>query len=389
MARKGKAVISGLDIGTSGMVAVVTGVGRDPDMPVGIGRCPSLGMRKGLVVDHEAAARSIRRAVDAAGEAAGVRVNTVCAGFSGYGVNVIQRRADILLRHTISLDDVNHLLDLVRRVDLPAGRQVLQVVPVDFILDGTPGIKNPLGKTAQRLCVVARVLTVDSQLVSQLLLALRCAGIRVAELWINGWAAGEAVLKNVEKELGVALVDLGGGTTGVAIFCDGNFFDLEVLPVGGDHITSDLAIGLRVSLSEAGEIKHRGGLRPDVGKMKISGQQPVAEHKTAEIVQLRVQEMLDLIKRTIMRLSAGKSLTAGVVLTGGGALLDGLPEMASRVLGMPVRVGVPGYPSPLNGPDLAASWGLAGFARCYRFRGQGGTAPAAGFGLEPKSAFRK
>ncbi|OAT81798.1 cell division protein FtsA [Desulfotomaculum copahuensis] len=389
MARKGKAVVSGLDIGTSGMVTAVPGVERALDLPVGIGRCPSLGIRKGLVVDHEAAARSIRRAVDAAAEAAGVRIDTVCAGFSGYGINVIRRRADITLRRTIMPGDINHLLNLARRVELPAGRQVLHVVPVDFILDGVPGIKNPLGKPAVHLGVAACVLTVDSRLVGQLLLALKCAGVRVAELCLNSLAAGEAVLKGVEKELGVALVDLGGGTTGVTLFCDGGFWDQEVLPVGGEHITSDLAIGLRVSLAMAGEIKHRAGLSAGPEKVKLPGQQPVAAHEIAEIIQLRVQEILDIVKQTILRLSAGRTLTAGVVLTGGGVLLEGLPEMASRVLDMPVRVGVPDCPPPWNSPDLAASWGLAAYARRLRFSVPCGAAGAADSEPERKSVFRK
>jgi len=390
LARKGKAIISGLDIGTSGMVVLTVDGTRDVHTPAGIGRRPSLGMRKGLVVDEQSAARAIRCAADDAGAAAGIRVDTAWVGFSGCGMKVVQRRVGMILQRAADISDINNLINLARQVELPEEREILQVVPVEFILDGVLGVKNPLGRYAARLEIVASVVTVDSASLTRLLSAVQKAGIRVAGLSVNALTAGEAVLHSVEKELGVALVDLGGGTTGVTVFNDGNFIDAEVLPVGGDHITSDLAIGLRVSLTEAEEIKRLSGLSSYAGLVKADGGRFTAAdcRKIVEIIQLRVQEMLDLIRRTIDRLSAGRSLTAGAVLTGGGALLGGLPEMTARVLGLPVRVGVPDFPSPLNGPDLAAAWGLAGYARRALFREQYGPVSAA-WGREIKSGLLK
>lgn len=364
LTRKGKAVTAGLDVGTSNMVVVARA--NASDRVVGMGWCTSLGMRKGIVIDVDGAAQSVRRAVEMAEESAGVRINSAYVGFSGHGVNVLSRRADISISRVgkITNGDVNHLMNLMYRVEVPAGRRVLQVVPVVFEVDGVPGTGNPVGRTASSLAVETRVITVDSQLVDQLLLCIRAAGIQVAGVTLNPLVAAPVVLNNIERELGVALVDLGGGSTAVAVFNCGILVDLAVIPVGGEHITSDLDIGVRTSLAAAEEVKRDVGLLPgertdyiELPSVAKGASHRVRMDKVLKIIESRVLEILDLVKQKIDQLSAGQALPAGVVLIGGGARLKGLPELAARVLCLPVRLGA-GEITGVDEPDSCAARGL-------------------------------
>ncbi|AEG14747.1 cell division protein FtsA [Desulfofundulus kuznetsovii DSM 6115] len=341
----GKEVVAGLDVGTSSMVAVVTRV-ADPERAAGVGWCPSLGMRKGIVVDLEGAAQAIKRAVEMAQEAAGYRIGTVSVGFSGHGVNVLTRHADITIGHgrKITTGDVADLIQVFRQVEVPAGRRVLQVVPVEFMIDGMPRMDNPIGRTGSRLSLEARVVTVDSQVIDQLVAAVEAAGLRVAEVVLNPLVLAQEVLSTVERELGAVLVDLGGGTTAVTFFRGGTLVDMTVIPVGGEHITSDLAIGVRTSLDAAEKVKREIGLLPqetvwvELPTMGGQASRRASLVTVRQIIESRVLEILDLIKQSIDRLARGRALPGGVVLAGGGSCLKGLPDLASRVLQLPVRV---------------------------------------------------
>ncbi|RKO67447.1 cell division protein FtsA [Desulfofundulus salinus] len=341
----GKEVVAGLDVGTSSMVAVVARV-ADPERVAGVGWCPSLGMRKGIVIDLEGVAQAVRRAVEMAQEATGCRIGTVCVGFSGHGVNVLTRHADITIGHggKITTGDVADLIQILRQVEVPAGRRVLQVVPVEFMIDGVPRRDNPVGRTGSKLSLEARVVTVDSQIVDQLVTAVEAAGLRVVEVVLNPLVVAQGVLSTVERELGAALVDLGGGTTAVTVFKGGTLVDMTVIPVGGEHITSDLAIGVRTSLDAAEKVKREIGLLPQEAVfVELPSMGGLASRRASlatirQIIESRVLEILDLIKQNIDRLARGKALPGGVILAGGGSCLKGLPDLASRVLQLPVRV---------------------------------------------------
>ncbi|MBE3587816.1 MAG: cell division protein FtsA [Thermoanaerobacteraceae bacterium] len=365
MTGKGKHFAAGLDIGTSNIVVAVFTEGESA-RPAGTGWCASLGMRKGIVVDGEGVARSIRRAVEMAEEAAGVKITTVWAGFSGYSINVLTRWADISIEHGfVTGDHVTRLMDRLRRVEVPQGRRVLQVIPAGFWVDGVPVDDHGVGRAASTLGVEARILTVDSQLVDQLLESVQLAGLRVAGIGVNPLVVAPEILKTVERELGTVLVDLGGGTTAIALFNRGALVDMAVIPVGGEHITSDVAIGVRTTLEAAEEVKRERGLLPGekddwVELPDTAGRhsRPVPVTRVQQIITSRVQEILDLVKQTVDRLKPGLSLPAGAVLTGGGARLKGLPDLAARVWNLPVRPVVleEGHP---GGADCLAAWGLA------------------------------
>ncbi len=355
----GKEVVAGLDVGTSSMVAVVARVG-DSERAAGVGCCPSLGMRKGIVIDVEGVAQSVRRAVEMAQEAAGVRISTICVGFSGHGVNVLTKYADISIGQggRITTGDVADLMEILRLVEVPAGRRVLQVVPVEFAVDGVPMKDNPVGCRGSKLSLKARVVTVDSQLVDQLVAGVELTGLRVEEVVVNPLLVAQGVLNTVERELGAALVDLGGGTTAVTVFKSGTLVDMAVIPVGGEHITSDLAIGVRTSLEAAEKVKREVGLLPqeavyvELPSMGGLSSRRASLSTIKQIIESRVLEILDLVKQTIDRLARGEVLPGGILLTGGGSCLKGMAELASRVLQLPVRVAT-------EEPDLQAACFLA------------------------------
>lgn len=349
MARKGRRLIVGLDIGTSSVVAVI----KDMDNPAniaGLGECPSLGIRKGVVIDIDAAAQSIKQAVESAQEMAGVNVAAVFTGFSGAGVKVVANRSGIALGkgRRITEVDISRVIRNVRVIDLPPGKEVLNIVPVDYSVDGVPGIKKPVGKSGSHLEIQASLLVVDSFLIEQLTACVNKAGYKVLGISANALVLRE-LLTTSETELGTAIVDIGGGTTGIAVYNRGFLVGMDVLPVGGEHISSDLAIGLRTTLSEAEELKREIGV-PDqtalnsvkfleLNRVGGTGTNRVALKTAAEIIDSRLQEILDLIEQSIIALSNNSLLAGGVVLTGGQAGMKGFTELVSGRMKMPVRVG--------------------------------------------------
>lgn len=363
-----KAAVAGLDIGTSKVVAAVVKTAAPGRSPA-VGACPSLGVRKGVVVDADGVARAVKQAVDLAARSAGVRVGAVHVGFSGQGVSVLPGRAEVPLgpRGRVTAGDVADALQMVRQAGVPPGRTVLQVLPVGFSLDGVPYRGNPVGRRCSRLVLEARVVTADSQLVERLVEGVSRAGFKTVEVLPSPLVVAEGVLRAAEKELGTALVDMGGGTTAVVLYKHGALRDMAVIPVGGDHITADLAIGLRTSLGEAEEMKRELGMGagagegPGEGGRRTAGELPVqlgspllvegSLQAAGQIVAFRVQEILEIVRETLGWLAGGRELPGGTVLCGGGSLLKGLPQAAAGVLGLPVRV--------VPDPDVQAACWLA------------------------------
>lgn len=333
MAKTG--VVAGLDIGNSRVMAFMARTGR-PGIITGVGRSDSLGMRKGMIYDPQLLASSIFRAVEEASNIAGAKIQSVYAGIAGCDVRVItsQLRTMIKKNRQVKKRDIDNLLWQAGLAGVPAGYQTIHVIPQGFVIDDALPVKDPVGNICSCLEMKAKIVIVNNELIKNLILSLELAGLKVKKVALNLLAAAE-VLGEVEKELGVVLIDLGGSTTGVGVFNRGGLVEMAVLPVGGEHITSDLAVGLKTSLTNAELLKHHIGLTGEEGQDKQTST------TTIRIIRARVEEILALVKEQIFKFNNRSTLPCGVVLTGGGALLKGINEISGRYFNLPVRMGVP------------------------------------------------
>jgi len=357
----------GIDVGTSKVAAIVGEVRRDGTCDIiGFGVTPSAGMRKGVVVDIEGVSRAIAEAAEKAGRMAGVEIKSAYVSISGSHLSSVNNRGVVAVARDdreITAEDVDRVLDAARVLNIPADREIVHVVPREFVVDGYDGVKDPVGMMGVRLEVEAHVVTGAVTSIQNLLKGVARAGLQVEELVVSSLASGEAVLLPAERELGVLVLDIGGGTTDLSIFERGNPLYSAVVPIGGDHVTGDLAVGLRTPPAEAERIKlQHGRARPcpeadedifEVPNVGGTGTHQVSGALVAEIVAPRLQELFALVRREIGRSGRSGQIPAGAVLCGGCALLPGIGEMAAEELGMPVRVGTP---SGLGGlADLASS----------------------------------
>ncbi len=378
MARNGGYAV-GLDIGTTKICCVVAEMADDGGLGVvGLGEAPSRGLRKGVVVNLDATVEAIRSAVGTAELMAGVDVEQATVGIAGGHIRSFNSRGVVAVAgkdHAVSQDDIDRVLAAAQAVSIPQDREILHVIPQEFVLDDQAGIAAPKGMIGSRLEANVHVITSSSTSVQNLVTCANRAGIEVRDAVIEQLAAAEAVLTADEKELGVALLDIGGGTTDLAIFERGSVWHTAVLPVGGDHFTNDLAIGLRTSIPDAErlKLKHGCALASLVGEgttlevPSVGGRKPrlLSLQVMSEILQPRAQEIFTLIQEEIGRVGLGQSLNAGVVLTGGGSILAGAIEVAEQVFDLPVRLGVPagaaGLTQPTTAPQYATAIGLALF----------------------------
>lgn len=346
----------GVDIGTTKVCVIVGDHEEDGEVHIaGMGTSPSTGVRKGVVVDLDATTRAIEEAVDRAERMAGVRITGAAVAVSGEHVASQNSRGVVAVAradHEIGENDVTRVVEAARMAAIPAAdREIIHLLPRDFVVDGQDGVKNPVGMYGTRLEVEAHIVTGASTLVANLLKCVQRAGIEAEDLVLEPLASGEAVLSPAERELGVALVDIGGGTTSLGIFTGGSLCYAAVLPVGGSHITTDVAVGLRTPIAEAEKLKVRHGCAmasmaaegETIETCGIGTREPrhLPRRALAEIIEPRIAEILALVQSQLRRSGYGHLIPAGVVLTGGTALLRGLAEMASSHLGLPARIGVP------------------------------------------------
>ncbi len=383
MARRERYIV-GLDIGTSTVCAVV---GESLDEKnfdiVGIGVAESHGIKRGVVVNLEAAVVSIKKAIEDAELMAGVEVDAVHVALSGPHIKGFNSRGVIAVagkNHEITRDDVRRAIEAAKAVALPAGREILHVLPQDFVVDEQDGIGTPVGMTGTRLEVNVHVVTGSVSSVQNLIACVNRAGITVVDTVIDQLTAAEAVLTPDEKELGVALVDIGGGTADLAIFERGSLWHTGVVAVGGDHFTNDIAVGLRTPIPDADRVKRKNGcaLSSMVGEdetievASVGGRKPrlMARRILYEILQPRAEEIFHLIWDEIRRSGYEKSLNSGIVLTGGGAILEGMPEIAEQIFDLPIRRGSPievgGLSDHVSSPTFATPVGLALYAHRNR-----------------------
>jgi len=382
MARNGRFVV-GLDIGTTKICCVVAEQTEGSICVVGVGEAPSKGLRKGVVVNLDTTVEAIRSAVGTAELMAGVNVEQATVGIAGGHIRSFNSRGVVAVSgrdHAVSAEDLDRVLAAAQAVSIPHDREILHVIPQEYVLDDQGGIASPKGMIGSRLEANVHIITSATTAVQNIVTCANRAGIEVRDTVIEQLAGAEAVLTPDEKELGVALLDIGGGTTDLAIFEKGSIWHTAVLPVGGDHFTNDLAVGLRSPIPDAERIKKQYGCalssmveqESSVEVQSVGGRKPrqLSLHLVSEILQPRATEIFSLIHEEITRAGFDRSLNAGIVLTGGGALLPGTAEVAEQVFDLPVRLGQPsgaaGLSEPTSAPQYATAIGLALFGARHR-----------------------
>jgi cell division protein FtsA len=403
VARKERYLV-GLDVGTSKVTAVVgerlDGGGLDI---VGLGVAESRGIRRGVVVNLEAAVDSIKKAIEEAELMAGVEIDSVHLALSGPHIKGFNSRGVIAVagkNREITREDVRRAIDAAKAVSLPTGREILHVLPQDFVVDEQDGIGAPVGMTGARLEVNVHIVTGSQSSTQNIVACVNRAGMNVMETIVEQLAASDAVLTEDERELGVALVDIGGGTTDIAIFIDGGAYHTGAISVAGNHITNDLVLGLQAPFGEAERIKIEYGSAvaaevdpSEAVEIDVFGADErdlVSRRLIAEIIESRMHEIYSLIEVEIRRAGFGSHLPAGVVLAGGTAELRDIRALGREVLGLPVRVGIPtgaiGLTDSIMRPAYATTIGLLRWAAYHT--GDGGAAVPTPFEWKGVSRIR-
>jgi cell division protein FtsA len=347
--------LTGLDIGMTKISAIVAEIEEGETIPrlVGLGMVPSEGMRRGVVVDLEKTIRAVSKAVSDAELMAGVKVESVIAGLSGEHIRSINSHGVIAVSRSdneITDADVERVIDAARAVAIPADREIIHVLPQEFIIDEQSGIKVPVGMSGVRLEAEVHIVTAAATAVRNIYRAINRCDLEVEALVLESLASGYALLNDDEQELGVALIDLGGGTTDIAVYFDNSIHHTSTVPLGGKNVTNDIAIGLRTPIEQAEEIKLKYGAAipsmvdademisvPGVGNR---ASREISRHVLASVIGPRMEEILTLAHREIKRANFPDTLAAGIVLTGGGSLLPGTAELAEQIFDMPAKIGV-------------------------------------------------
>lgn len=376
MARRGP--VTGLDIGSTKVAAIVGDVDDDGDLHiVGFGTAPSVGMRRGMVVDLEATAAAIEEAVDRAERMAGVNVTSAFVAISGEHIASSDSRGVVAVArgdHEIAESDVARAIDAARMAALPSSdREIIHLLPRDFVVDGQEGVKRPVGMYGTRLEVEVHIVTGTATALANVTKCAQRAGIEVEEMVLAPLASAEAVLTPAERDLGAVVVDVGGGTTSLAVFANGGLCYMAILPVAGAHLTNDIAVGMRTPMAEAEKLKVRwGAATPEAvaeGEMievfNVGGKQPrvLPRQELAQYIEPRLDEIFSMVGAQLRRSGYFHRVPAGLVLTGGTALLDGLVEYAGTRLGLPARLGLPdqvtGLVETVRNPSCSTGVGLA------------------------------
>ena len=370
-----EAILVGIDVGTSKVTALIGEVRRDGGLTIiGKGSVPATGLKKGQVVNIDQTVHSIGQAVEQAERLSGMKIDRAFVSVGGQHVESQNSPGTVAVSghdREVTREDVNRATEVARAIQIPSNREVLHVLPRDFSVDEQEGVKDPIGMSAIRLGVDVHIVTASATAVQNLTKCVVAAGVKIDELVAGSLASAETVASETERELGVAVADIGAGTTDLALFTDGSPLYSAVLPVGGNNVTNDVAIGLKTSLQVAEELKvHHGtcDLRtvdPDeqisVSVLGEEAGRQVSRLEVCQIIEARMRETFELLRNEIRAAGVGM-LPAGVILTGGGAQLAGAAELGREVLQMPVRVAAPsgigGLVDTLLNPSYSTAVGL-------------------------------
>ena len=346
-------LVAGLDIGTTKICAVIGEVFADGGVDViGVGTAASLGMKKGVVVNIESTVKAIREALDSASDMAGCDIETVYAGIAGNHIKGFNSPGIVAINNRqISEKEIDAVIQAAQTVKISDNQQIIHVLPQEYMVDDHTGIQNPLGMTGVRLVTNVHIVTADVTSLHNLVTSCNRSGLNVSEIVLESVASSYTVLERDEMELGVVLLDIGGGTTDLAIFCNGTIKHTWELSLGGNNLTNDLSVGLRTPLQEAEMLKYKFGGAvssmikenhiievPTVGDRKA---RKVSQRVMVEILEARMEEILQMVNKNICASGYRNRINAGMVITGGTALLANIVDMAEQVFDMPVRIGYP------------------------------------------------
>jgi len=369
-------VIVGIDVGTTKICVLVGELDRDGKLNiVGVGTCPSQGLRRGVVVNIEETVTSIAAALDRAERLSGKKILTAYVGIAGSHIVSENSKGFVAISPShsdIVQNDISRAIEVARAIAIPANREIIHVIPRGYVVDGQEGIKNPIGMSGFRLEVETHIITGSVSSIHNLIKCVHKAHVEIEDLVLEPLASSEAVLADGETDLGVVLVDIGGGTTDIAIFSDGAIWQTAVLPIGGNLITSDIAIGLRLPPGVAEELKVTyGHCDPatideddmiDLSQFMPDCDDLVPRKLLAEIIQARVEELFSMVHEEIKKSGYDGLLPAGIVITGGSAELPGILELSSQTLDLPARIGSPlglhGLADSISRPAYATAVGL-------------------------------
>lgn len=372
MGRKDDLIV-GLDIGTTKVCAVVGEATDDGIDIIGIGSHPSRGLRKGVVINIESTVESIKRAVNEAELVAGCDITSVYAGIAGGHIKGINSHGIVAVKDKeVDENDIVRVIDAAQAVAIPLDREVIHVIPQEYIIDDQDGIKEPQGMAGVRLEAKVHIVTAAVTSAQNIVKCANRCGLNVNDIVLQPLASSEAVLTPDERELGVCLVDIGGGTTDIVVFSEGAIVHTAVLTLGGNHMTNDVAVGLRTPAAEAERIKQKYGCAlsamvqrdETIEVPSVGGRKPriLSRQILAEIIEPRVEEIFSLVRQEVIKAGFEDSIASGVVITGGSTILEGMPELAEQVFNMPVRRGIPrgigGLVDVVRSPMYATGVGL-------------------------------
>ncbi|MBP6842012.1 MAG: cell division protein FtsA, partial [Kofleriaceae bacterium] len=398
---KSNEIIVGLDIGTTKIACIAGEVTDDGIDIIGIGTAPSRGLRRGVVVNIDATVAAIQQAVDEAENMAGCEITTVYAAISGAHVRGLNSHGIVAVKDKeVREADVARVIEAAKAVAIPMDREVLHVLPQQYLIDDQDGIRDPLGMAGVRLEAKVHIVTTAVTSAQNVVKCANRCGLQVADIVLEPLASAQAVLEDDEKELGVAVVDIGGGTCDLVVYADGAIVHTAVLPLGGGHVTNDIATVLRTPLESAERIKRKYGCATrdlveegetmEVPSVGGRGPRVLPRLSLVEVIEPRIEEIFEHVRKELMRSGYFDGLAAGVVLTGGATAMEGMQEVGEHVLRLPTRRGLPirigGLVDVVKGPAFATGVGLVQFGA-----GQGRVMPSRSVATEamPRGMFRR
>ncbi len=397
-------LLVGLDIGTSKVAAVVGELNGSDEMEViGIGLAPSKGLKKGVVVNLESTVNSIQRAVEEAELMAGCQIKSVFAGIAGSHIRSLNSHGIVAIKEKeVTQYDIDRVIDSARAVAIPADQKILHILPQEFVIDQQEGIKEPVGMSGIRLEAKVHMVTGSVSAAQNIIKCIRRCGLEVEDIVLEQLASCTSVLSDDEKELGVCLIDIGGGTTDIAVFSDGAIKHTAVIPIAGDQVTNDIAVALRTPTKNAEEIKkaHAYALTQladpqemiDVPSIGDREPRKISAQNLAEIIEPRYEELMLLVQAELRRSGYEDLIAAGMVLTGGSSKVKGLCELAEEIFHMPVRVGFPqqvsGLTDVVRNPIFSTGVGLLMYGRDHQGKAIGLNEESMGIFARMKNWFQ-